>query len=170
MLTLVPSASRVAQNLLWSLISRNIAGQTKKSVVNTGAFIAYATGCIIGPQVRLEEVSLTDRSSADRSPTVARLQVFQAKAAPRYISAWIAHLVIYGTYILLAILLRIILMRRNALKRRAATGTDEGVRSSPLHLRSSALRTQTSSLTRDSSRPSPFCRRTRSTTAAPLPI
>jgi hypothetical protein len=147
MLTLVPSASRVAQNLLWSLISRNIAGQTKKSVVNTGAFIAYATGCIIGPQVRPEEVSFTDRSSAG-----------------------IAHLVIYGTYILLAILLRIILMRRNALKRRAATGTDEGVRSSPIHLCSSALRTLASSLTRDSSRPSPFCRRTRLTTAAPLPI
>lgn len=61
-------------------------------------------------------------------------QVFQAKAAPRYISAWIAHIVIYGVYILLAILLRIILMRRNVLKRRAATGSDDGVRTAFLRV------------------------------------
>lgn len=64
----------------------------------------------------------------DFLPLIVCLQVFQAKAAPRYISAWIAHLVIYGAYILLAIVLRIILMRRNVLKRRAATGSDDGVR------------------------------------------
>lgn len=42
-----------AQNLAMSMISRNIAGQTKKSVVVAANFVSWAAGNAIGPQVFL---------------------------------------------------------------------------------------------------------------------
>lgn len=38
-------------NLMWSLVTRNIAGQTKKVTTLTLMFVAYSVGAIIGPQV-----------------------------------------------------------------------------------------------------------------------
>jgi len=43
----------VAQTPAISMISRNIAGQTKKTVVVTMNFVAWATGNAIGPQAFL---------------------------------------------------------------------------------------------------------------------
>ncbi|KAL7414359.1 MFS transporter [Mrakia frigida] len=89
-------------NLNWSVVSRNIAGQTKKVTVLTMMFVAYSTGCIIGPQI------------------------FQTPAAPRYISAWAAHLALYAVFAASCVLVRITLMRRNMQKRQAAHLAESG--------------------------------------------
>lgn len=47
-------------------------------------------------------------------------QIFQTSDAPRYIKGFIAHLVIYGVYLLILVATRLLLLRRNVLKRRAA--------------------------------------------------
>ena len=59
-------------NLLWSIVTRNVAGQSKKTTVLTLMFIFYAVGAIIGPQV------------------------FVASDAPRYHNAFAAHIALYG--------------------------------------------------------------------------
>ncbi|KAG8737656.1 hypothetical protein FRC10_007961 [Ceratobasidium sp. 414] len=82
--------------LLLSLITRNIAGQTKKSVVLTMSLIAWATGNMIGPQV------------------------FQTKDAPRYRVGFTVHLAFYIAQIIVFFALRVILVRRNKLKIQAA--------------------------------------------------
>ncbi|GAB7329172.1 hypothetical protein MBLNU13_g00993t1 [Cladosporium sp. NU13] len=92
-------------NMVISLISRNIAGQTKKSTCLTMTFVGWAAGNMAAPQI------------------------FQAKDAPRYTHGFIAHMVIYGVYIGLVLLTRAILMRRNNQKEKlmresAASGTD----------------------------------------------
>lgn len=61
-----------------SLLSRNVAGQTKKSVSTASLFLAWAVGNMIGPQV------------------------FQSKDAPRYFTCFSAHM---GCYIAIIILL-----------------------------------------------------------------
>ena len=65
-------------NLGLSLMSKNIAGQSKKSIITTSNFIGWAVGNICGPQV------------------------FRDKEAPRYFTAFGTHL---GCYAALAILL-----------------------------------------------------------------
>lgn len=52
---------------------------------------------------------------------MAAPQIFQTSDAPRYIHGFIAHLCIYGVYVLLVIVTRTILMRRNAKKVAAAS-------------------------------------------------
>lgn len=52
---------------------------------------------------------------------MAAPQIFQTSDAPRYIHGFIAHLCIYGVYVLLVIVTRAILMRRNAKKVAAAS-------------------------------------------------
>lgn len=55
-------------------------------------------------------------------------QIFQTSDAPRYIKGFIAHLVIYAVYLALVVATRVLLMRKNALKRRATSavsGTSE---------------------------------------------
>jgi hypothetical protein len=47
-------------------------------------------------------------------------QIFQTSDAPRYTHGFIAHLCIYGVYLLLVVLTRTILMRRNAQRQTAA--------------------------------------------------
>ena len=64
--------------LLMSLLSRNVAGQTKKSVSTASLFLAWAVGNMIGPQV------------------------FQSKDAPRYFTCFSVHM---GCYIAIIILL-----------------------------------------------------------------
>jgi hypothetical protein len=83
-------------NMVFSLISRNVAGQTKKSLTLTITFIAWAAGNMIGPQI------------------------FQANDSPRYHKAWIAHLCLYGTFNVVLFVTRIIIMKRNREKRAAA--------------------------------------------------
>ncbi|KAF1970024.1 MFS general substrate transporter [Bimuria novae-zelandiae CBS 107.79] len=90
-------------NMIISLVSRNIAGQTKKGITLTLTFVGWSVGNMIAPQL------------------------FQTNDAPRYTHGFIAHLCIYGVYLLIVVLTRVILMRRNAQKRQAsaaAAGTD----------------------------------------------
>ncbi|OQE15678.1 hypothetical protein PENSTE_c027G09092 [Penicillium steckii] len=68
--------------LLMSLLSRNVAGQTKKSVSTASLFLAWAVGNMIGPQV------------------------FQSKDAPRYFTCFSVHMGCYGCIIILLGILR----------------------------------------------------------------
>ena len=51
--------------------------------------------------------------------------VFRANDAPRYIKAFIAHMVVYGVQLVVIVTLRLRLMRLNALKRRAQKDFDD---------------------------------------------
>lgn len=82
--------------MIISLISRNIAGQTKKSMVLAMTFVGWAAGNMAAPQI------------------------FQTSDAPRYTHGFIAHLCIYGVYIALVCLTRVLLLRRNAKNRKAS--------------------------------------------------
>lgn len=81
--------------MIISLVSRNIAGQTKKSTAISMTFIGWAASNMSAPQI------------------------FQESDAPRYIRGFIVHLIIYGLYAALVIVTRTILIRRNAKKRAA---------------------------------------------------
>ncbi|KAG0159683.1 hypothetical protein PDIDSM_7206 [Penicillium digitatum] len=81
-----------AQTLTLSMVSRNIAGQTKKSTVVAATFVSWAAGNAIGPQVFL------DRDS------------------PRYHIAWSVHLACYACMAFAVIYLRFHLKRENARK------------------------------------------------------
>lgn len=86
-------------NLGLSMLSRNVAGQSKKSIVTTSNFVGWAVGNIIGPQV------------------------FLTRQAPRYLTAFSVHLGCYGLLILLLIFMRFWLMKENRRKDRLiATG------------------------------------------------
>ncbi|KAK4033530.1 general substrate transporter [Parachaetomium inaequale] len=91
-----------AQTLALSMVSRNIAGQTKKSVVVALNFIIWSTGNAIGPQVFLD----WDK--------------------PRYFIAFATHLGCYSLLVIVIISLRFYLVHQNK-KRDAlaeANGTD----------------------------------------------
>jgi hypothetical protein len=75
-----------------SLLSRNVAGQTKKSVSTASLFFAWAVGNMIGPQV------------------------FQSKDAPRYFTCFSVHMGCYGVIIILLLSLRWYLKSENARK------------------------------------------------------
>lgn len=79
-------------NLGLSLLSRNIAGQSKKSVCTAVNFTGWATGCLIGPQV------------------------FRDNEHPRYLTAFGVHLGCYGTLIILLLCMRLWLMNENRRK------------------------------------------------------
>ncbi|KAJ5281972.1 hypothetical protein N7478_007344 [Penicillium angulare] len=81
-----------AQTLCLSMVSRNIAGQTKKATVVAATFISWAAGNAIGPQVFLDW------------------------DAPRYHIAWSVHLACYACMTAAVIYLRFYLMRQNAKK------------------------------------------------------
>ncbi|KAL4878464.1 major facilitator superfamily domain-containing protein [Aspergillus karnatakaensis] len=87
-------------NLLFSLISRNVAGQTKKSTVLALTFIAWAGGNAAAPQI------------------------FQSSDAPRYAKGFTAHFCLYGLFNVLLFLLRGAYMRRN--KARKVANADGG--------------------------------------------
>ncbi|KAF7352941.1 MFS general substrate transporter [Mycena venus] len=78
-----------------AVMSNNVAGRTKQVIASSLVFIAWALGNAIGPQV------------------------FRANDSPRYIRAFIAHLVMYGLQLVAIVILRLRLMRLNVLKRRA---------------------------------------------------
>ncbi|KAL6802701.1 MFS general substrate transporter [Trichoderma sp. SZMC 28013] len=76
-------------NMIISLVTRNIAGQTKKGITMTLVFVGWAVGNLIAPQI------------------------FQEKDAPRYLPGFVAHLVVYGVYLFLVVITRIVLLARN---------------------------------------------------------
>jgi hypothetical protein len=96
-----------AQTLAMSLLSRNVGGQTKKTVCVAANFIAWATGNAIGPQV------------------------FLTRDAPRYFIAFSTHLGCYVLLVIVIVFLRWELRRRNASKealaREVAEARDEGL-------------------------------------------
>ncbi|KAE9582897.1 putative transporter [Colletotrichum fructicola] len=83
-------------NLIFSLISRNIAGQTKKSTTLAVTFIGWAAGNMTAPQI------------------------FQDSDAPRYRKGFTAHFCLYVLFNLFLVLMRFLLVRRNKAKRTAA--------------------------------------------------
>jgi hypothetical protein len=78
-----------AQTLSITLISRNVAGQTKKTIVVAANFISWAAGNAVGPQV------------------------FLKRDAPRYFIAFATHLGCYSLLLLVLVFLRWHLMREN---------------------------------------------------------
>ncbi|KAJ6001350.1 hypothetical protein N7499_002737 [Penicillium canescens] len=84
-------------NMIISLITRNVAGQSKKSFTMTMLFVGWSVGNLIAPQI------------------------FQNKDAPRYLHGFLAHIVIYAVYVALVILTRVIIMARNRSKKQAAS-------------------------------------------------
>ncbi|OBT92427.2 hypothetical protein VE01_09290 [Pseudogymnoascus verrucosus] len=79
-------------NLIFSLISRNIAGQTKKSTALAMTFVAWAAGNMTAPQI------------------------FQKSDAPRYKNGFIAHFCLYVLFNIFLVVLRLLLTRRNKAK------------------------------------------------------
>lgn len=112
-----------AQTLAMTLITRNIAGQTKKTIVIAANFIAWSTGNAIGKFILL-------RVYISTNTLFLGPQVFLAWDAPRYFIAFSVHMGCYVVLVLVLIFLRFWLKRENARKDRiqaelaAATGTD----------------------------------------------
>ncbi|KAK6070355.1 2-ketogluconate transporter [Seiridium cupressi] len=79
-------------NLIFSLISRNIAGQTKKSTTLALSFIFWAAGNMTAPQV------------------------FQSTDGPRYQKGFTAHFCLYVLFNLTLALTRVLITRRNKAK------------------------------------------------------
>lgn len=99
-----------AQTITMSLISRNVGGQTKKSVVVAANFIGWATGNAIGPQVFLE------------------------RDAPRYLIAFSVHMGCYVVLVLAIVVLRWHLKRQNDRKDAlAAAGVAEAADQRMVH-------------------------------------
>ncbi|KAF1958928.1 allantoate permease [Byssothecium circinans] len=96
-----------AQTLSMSLLSRNVAGQTKKSTVVAMNFVAWCVGNSIGPQVFLD------------------------RDKPRYFIAFATHMGCYVLLVLVIVFLRWNLRARNAKKERlqaeVAEAKDEGL-------------------------------------------
>ncbi|KAK1236684.1 hypothetical protein PQX77_000040 [Marasmius sp. AFHP31] len=78
-----------------AVMSGNVAGRTKQVMASSMVFISWAVGNAVGPQV------------------------FRDNDGPRYITAFVAHIVVYAVQLVVIALLRLHLMRRNVLKRRA---------------------------------------------------
>lgn len=87
-----------AQTLGMSMLTRNVGGQTKKSIVTAMNFISWAVGNAVGPQVFLEWDS------------------------PRYFIAFATHMGCYAVLILVIITLRWHLRTQNRLKDQATGG------------------------------------------------
>lgn len=91
-----------AQTLSLALISRNIAGQTKKVTIITVNFVSWAVGNAIGPQVFLD------------------------RDAPRYFIAFAVHIGCYTLLVAVILFLRTWLIRKNSQKEAlAAAGIQE---------------------------------------------
>jgi hypothetical protein len=90
-----------AQTLSMSMISRNIAGQTKKTTAVAANFIAWAVGNAIGPQV------------------------FLGRENPKYYTAFAVHLGCYSILVVTILVLRVWLIRENDRKERLR---EDGVR------------------------------------------
>ncbi|KAH8819825.1 MFS transporter [Xylogone sp. PMI_703] len=99
-----------AQTLGLAMISRNIAGQTKKATVVATNFIIWSAGNAIGPQV------------------------FLARDAPRYFTAFAVHIGCYTLLVIVLIFLRWYLVRQNNKKDElAAAGIQEAMDDQYIH-------------------------------------
>lgn len=91
-----------AQNpIIFSLLSRNVAGQTKKVAGYTMAFLGWAGGNAISSQL------------------------FQSQWAPRYIPTLYIHIGLYGLFMIDVMLCRFMLISRN--KKKIAAARDQGI-------------------------------------------
>lgn len=90
-----------AQTLAMSLLSRNVAGQTKKTVCVAMNFVAWATGNAIGPQV------------------------FRTTDKPRYFIAFSTHMGCYVLLVIVIVFLRWNLTSRNKAKDKLAAQVRE---------------------------------------------
>ena len=81
-----------AQTLALSMISRNVAGQTKKSVAVALNFIIWSAGNAIGPQV------------------------FLSWNGPRYFIAFATHLGCYSLLVIVIVALRFYLIHQNKIR------------------------------------------------------
>lgn len=86
-------------NLIFSLLSRNVGGQTKKSTTLTITFISWAAGNMAAPQI------------------------FRDADAPRYKNGFTAHFCLYVLFNIILVVMRILLTRRNIKKRAVPVGT-----------------------------------------------
>lgn len=115
-------------NMIFSLISRNIAGQTKKSTALAMTFIAWAAGNMTAPQVGFFN-SGPNRSAflfhSLKLNMSSILQIFQSGDAPRYHKGFTAHFCLYVLFNITLALTRIILTRRNHKKRSLASESSE---------------------------------------------
>ncbi|KAJ6013229.1 major facilitator superfamily domain-containing protein [Penicillium herquei] len=84
-------------NMIISLVTRNIGGQTKKGITMTIVFIGWAVGNLIAPQI------------------------FQNSDSPRYLHGFLAHIVIYAVFVGIVILARVILVARNRSKEQGSS-------------------------------------------------
>ncbi|WOO79996.1 putative transporter [Vanrija pseudolonga] len=84
---------------IFLMLSRNSAGQTKKSVTYAITYMGWAGGNAVSPQL------------------------FQARWAPRYLHSMYIHLALYGSFISLCLLTRWLLVHRNN-KKIAEQGPD----------------------------------------------
>jgi len=100
-------------NLIFSLISRNIAGQTKKSTTLAITFVAWAAGNMTAPQVCLTPACVLEIFTDV-------LKIFQKSDSPRYEKGFTAHFCLYVLFNIFLVILRLLLVRRNANKRKAA--------------------------------------------------
>ncbi|OCF31218.1 hypothetical protein I316_07187 [Kwoniella heveanensis BCC8398] len=85
---------------IFSLLSRNVSGQTKKSITYASTYIAWAGGNAIASQL------------------------FQSKWAPRYLNSLYIHLGLYGCFIITCIVTRTLLVLRNKKKEAAMSSED----------------------------------------------
>lgn len=99
-----------AQTLALSMISRNIAGQTKKAVVVTCNFVSWATAAAIG-----KFCIVTQFGNVSNAYGLGP-QVFLSWDAPRYFIAFSVHLGCYSLLVVIICLLRFHLKRQNDIK------------------------------------------------------
>jgi len=86
---------------IFLMLSRNCAGQSKRSITYAMTYIGWAGGNAIAPQI------------------------FQSKWAPRYVNSLYIHIALYGTFIATCLICRYTLVQRN--KRKDAAQMIDGV-------------------------------------------
>lgn len=121
-----------AQTLGMSMLSRNVAGQTKKSVAVAANFIAWATGNAIGmSNTRQHGFYLVSRCT---DLVMLGPQVFLTWNAPRYFIAFATHMGCYALLLLTIGFLRWHLSRQNAKRDAiAAAGVEQAKDERYLH-------------------------------------
>lgn len=116
------------------MLSRNVAGQTKKTYAYAITFLGWAGGNAIAPRASSFSLFVARRSRTHTPHT----EIFQAVWAPRYINSLWIHIAICTsspppippaliatpsptdcTFIITLVFTRVLLMRRNAVKDRA---------------------------------------------------
>ncbi|KXN86369.1 hypothetical protein AN958_10231 [Leucoagaricus sp. SymC.cos] len=105
-----------------AVMTGNVGGRTKQVIASSLVFIAWAVGNAIGPQGK------------------SIIILFRDNDAPRYIKAFVAHLVVYGIQLATIVFVRLRLMHLNVLKGRTqaiaptkTSGEDSGENLSHQH-------------------------------------